>query len=290
MFRYLLFRRDPAPLRHERHLRDSKFVTAQLTTPLIPSSEPVDDSPRARSLGLALSVIAASAVLLGTLQLGVALAAAYVLWPVLLFTAAFWIWTAAGLAVWWIRSGDRIGPLLLGGGAAVLLGGLGNVGIPSLSVVGAVFTTAVIAVTVNLVLAYPDGRVRGELTVTAVVLAYIVAVGLQLARVAIPGELVQPFILVTLIQRWLGLAVLTLIVLLLVRRLARAPLDTLRARIPVSLGSVFVVILVPLMSTLLNPLDVPPSSIGTIQLALTCVIPVLFLVGLLGERGSGWRR
>jgi hypothetical protein len=38
-----------------------------------------------------------------------------------------------------------------------------------------------------------------------------------------------------------------------------------------------------MIPTMLNPLDVAPTTIGTIQLALSSVLPVLFLIGVLSE-------
>jgi hypothetical protein len=249
-------------------------------------STPVDERDKAASLGLAFAFIAGSGVLLGALQIIGAAVRGDDLWPVWLFTIAFWVWIAAGLSVWWLRPANRIGPLLVGGGGAVFLGGLGNVGGASLTVVGAVFATAVLAVAIHLLLAYPEGRVRGLLPGITVGLAFIVAVGLQFVRIAVPGDLIEPFVVLTLIQRWAGLVVLLLAGVVVVRRLIRSTSRERRGLIPVYVYGFLIVILVPLIPTILAPLDVPSPAVGTIQVVLSTTIPVFFLVGVLRGRAA----
>jgi hypothetical protein len=257
-----------------------------MTTHPLLRSTPIDEGDKARSLGLALGFIAGFAVLLGGLQIVGAVFRGDVLWPVLLFTAAFLVWIAAGIAAWWVRPANRIGPLLLGGGGAVFLGGLGNIGGPSLSVVGAVFATTVLAVAVHLLLAYPVGRVRGVLSAATVILAYVVALGLQFVRVAIPPDLIEPFVVVTLVQRWLGLVVLVVLAAILVTRMVRAPRESRRGLVPVSVFGLAVAIVVPLIPTMLGGLDIPSEAVGTIQLAVSTALPILFLIGVLLGRPS----
>src|SRR5215211_5263527 len=81
---------------------------------------------RGGSLRMALMVIALCALFLGLVQIAVGLGNPDLLWAVLFFTAVFWVWVASGLLAWWRRPDNALGALIILGGIALYLAGLGN--------------------------------------------------------------------------------------------------------------------------------------------------------------------
>jgi signal transduction histidine kinase len=236
-------------------------------------------SGRPGSLRLALIAIVACAALLGGLQLVVGFAAPDSLWGVLLFTAVFWIWIAAGVTAWWRRPNNAIGALIVLGGVTVFLSGLVNLGIPFLAVVGAVFATSTLAVSVHLLHAFPSGRLHGRLSIAMVVVGYVVSVALQAPQYFIQGT--PAFAVVKSTQQGLGIAVMIVTVVILVGRLREADHAHRAVLLPLFAYGSLAVLLIPATPLVLRPLDTPPEVIGSIQLGLLAGMPVAFLLGVL---------
>ena len=233
------------------------------------------------SLGRALAFLLVFGVLLGIVQLG----AGYVLsdpyWPVCLFTAVFWVWLAAGLLAWWRRPGNGIGQLIIVGAIAICLGGLANVPAPLLVQVNAVFATSVLAVTVHILHAFPSGRLRGRLSVTTVVSAYVVAVGFDLVLAMLPPTGPGDDTVLEKAQTALGLLVMLVTAVVLARRLVVADRRHRRILLPMFAYGILAVLLVPLIPPVVRATDLPPAAAGVAQLALLAGLPIAFLLGVL---------
>lgn len=234
----------------------------------------------AGSLQLALIVVAVCALLLGVVQL--AAGTPDDIWAVTLFTLLFWIWTTAGIIAWWRRPNNMTGALIVIGGISVFLGGLGNLGIPFLAVVGGISATAVLSVTVHLLHAFPSGRLRGALSLTTVFAGYVVGIGLQafIFLAALGGEVQLAFV-TGIVQRALGLAVMVMTAVILTARLIAADEAHRRVLLPLFAYSSLAVVLISLTPNVLRPLGVDAVTIATIQLGLSAGIPIAFLLGVL---------
>jgi signal transduction histidine kinase len=236
---------------------------------------------REASLRLALGVLAACGFLLGVIQLAVGLGNPELLWAVRLFNTVFWVWMAAGILAWWRRPNNATGALIVIGGLAVFVGGLGNLGIEVLAVFSAIFATAVLAVAVHLLHAFPSGRLHGRLSVTTVVVAYVVAIGLQAAQVFVPSDRPELLTVLSLLQRIVGLGVMLLTAVILTSRLIRADRTHRTVLLPLFIYGSLAVLLIPLAPNVLPPLGVDSAAVATIQLAITAGLPIAFLLGVL---------
>lgn len=236
---------------------------------------------RAVSLRLALGLLAACGILLGLIQLAVGLGNPELLWAIQLFNAVFWVWMAAGILAWWRRPDNATGALIVIGGLAVFVGGLANLGIEVLAVFSGIFATAILGVAVHLLHAFPSGRLHGRLSITTVVVAYVVAIPLQAARVLVPSDQPELFSVLTLAQRIIGLGVMLLTAIILTSRLIRADRPHRKVLLPLFLYGSLAVLLIPLAPNVLPPLGVDPATVFTIQLALSAGLPIAFLLGVL---------
>jgi signal transduction histidine kinase len=92
----------------------------------------------------------------------------------LAFAAVGWALVACGVVAWARRPASRFGPLLAAAGGAWFVAELNNPGAGStlLFTLGLVGYAACPAVVAHAALAYPDGRVEGRATRTALALAY----------------------------------------------------------------------------------------------------------------------
>ncbi len=93
------------------------------------------------------------------------------------FLAALYL--AAGLLAWRRRPGNRLGPLLMFGGAAWLLGSLQNTGVPALIGTGLICASLPLSVVVHLLHACPSGRLRNRAARWTVGGGYFVGLVLQ---------------------------------------------------------------------------------------------------------------
>ncbi|GAB6859691.1 sensor histidine kinase [Microbacterium xylanilyticum] len=267
---------------------------AAAPTPRAPAPRaPVPASPARHGPGhplpAALIVIAVLALLLGLVELAVGMRSPGTLWAVGLFTGVFWVWVAAGLLAWWRRPHNAIGVLLVIGGVALFLSGLGNLDVEGLALLSAVFATSPLAMTVHLLHAFPSGRLRGRLSVTTVVLGWIVCPVFQLALVLLSLTAPAAMPAVALVQTILGITVMVLTAIVLARRLAVADRDHRRVLLPLFGYGIVAVLLLAFTPTIVGALGWDPAIGGVAQLIISAAIPVAFLLGVLlgGFRRTG---
>ncbi|MFB2582749.1 sensor histidine kinase [Herbiconiux sp. P15] len=254
--------------------------------PLQPLPDPPPGAARVRvvrtdSLRPALLLLAAFAVTLGGLQLAVGASAPVPFWIPAAFTAVYSIWTAAGIIAWWRRPLSGAGGILLTGAIAVFIAGAGNLGLPVLVELSAVFATFPLAVTVHLLHAFPSGRLRGRLSVITVVGAFGVALVLQAPLYLLPPEQTDLRLVAVVVQAAAGLAVMAATVVFLIGRLRSADPENLRVLLPLYLYGILTVVLIPVSANLLTALGADGALIGLVQLAVLAGIPVAFLWGVL---------
>lgn len=236
---------------------------------------------RGRTLPEALILIAVLGILLGLLEIGLGFAAPELLWATASFVAVVWIWIAAGLIAWWRRPHNRTGALLVVGGVALFLAGLGNVDVEVLSIVSFIFATSPLAATVHLLHAFPSGRLRGRLSVVTVVLAWVVCVGLQFARFLISPDRPEAFFVVTTLQQVLGIATMVLTAIVLARRLIAADRQHRRILLPLFGFGIVAVLVLALAGTVTRSFGLNPDVTGVTQLIVSAGIPIAFLIGVL---------
>ncbi|WP_378146312.1 sensor histidine kinase [Cnuibacter sp. UC19_7] len=247
-------------------------------------------APRARRrdpLRPALLLLAAFALALGTFQLAAGTQAPVPYWVPLAFTLVYAVWAAAGIIAWWRRPLSATGLLLLVGAIAVFLGGAGNLGLPGLDQLGAVFATLILGVTVHLLHAFPTGRLHGALSVTTVAVGYGVTFLLQMPLYLLPSEASGLRTLAEWVQSVTGLAVMVVTAVVLARRLRSADPRNLRVLLPLYAYGIVAVLLIPLSANLIGVLGGDPVLVGGVQLVVLAGVPVAFLAGvLLGGYGQ----
>lgn len=229
----------------------------------------------------ALLLLLAAGVLLGIAQLGAGYVLAEVFWPVCLFTAVFWIWLAAGLLAWWRRPNNGIGALIVVGGIAIYLGGLANVPAPGFDLISAIFQTSVLAVTVHILHAFPSGRLRGRVSIATVVLAYVVAVGIDLLLALLPPSGPGDDTVLERMQTSVGLLVMLATAVVLTQRLVVADRRHRRVLLPLFVYGIVSVLLVPVIPLVVRAYDLDRAISGIAQLAVLAGLPVAFLLGVL---------
>ena len=235
---------------------------------------------RSDSLRVALTLIAAFALTLAIVQLGVGAGSPTPFWIPVAFTLVFAVWTTAGVIAWWRRPGSFTGALLLVGALAVFVGGVGNLGPPALLVLSAGFGTVSLAVTVHLLHAFPTGRLRGRLSVVTVAAGYGVALLLQAPLYLIPAG--EPALAVAeVLQRAVGVTVMVVTAVILVGRLRATDPQNRPVLLPLYLYGTLTVLLIPVSANLIPLLGGDYVVVGAVQLALLAGIPVAFLLGVL---------
>jgi signal transduction histidine kinase len=174
------------------------------------------------------------------------------------------LYAGTGLLAWWRRPGNRLGPLLLFGGAAWLLGSLQNTGVPTLIGVGLIFASVPLAVVVHLVHACPSGRLRNRAARWTVGAAYFVALVLQAPLWAFTPQ-PPPFDAVLIsprpdlaldwyhVQQWCGAAVVAVSVWQLVRRLRDYDRSQRRLLAPLFAYTLVALLSIPIGSNFLQP-------------------------------------
>lgn len=252
--------------------------------PISPMSRPTPArlrGARAGSTVRTLLAVLALALLLGITQLGAAVEFSEVPWAAVAFTLVFWIWMLAGVIAWWRRPENGIGSLLVIGGIAIYLGGMANVPAPTFQILNSIFATSVLAVTVHILLAFPSGRLRGRLSVSTVMLGYIVTIGFDVLTTLIPADNTAARAAVLAVQSTLGGLFMLVTAGLLLRRLVRADSQHRRVLLPLFLYGIISVLLVPLVPRIAAWLEFPWYVSGTLQLAILACLPLAFLTGML---------
>ncbi|MFF2388715.1 sensor histidine kinase [Agromyces sp. NPDC058104] len=243
--------------------------------------------PLARSLGAALTVMFVIGVLFVALELALLMPIAPEFWVIALFPAVALVWFVAGTIAWRRRPSSRTGLLIWVGGVTILAAGLLNTGLPFGVIVGSVFSTAMLAVTIHLLLAFPSGRLPDAPSRVIVVAAYVVALVLQVpnyvfgAGVFAPGVSADPA-LATVgaeVQRWTGFAVVAAAAAVLAGRLRAASPARRRVLFPLYGYGIASVVLIPLIPTILSA--APITVTAGVQLALIAGVAVAFTVGVL---------
>lgn len=250
-------------------------------------------SPRAplhqalRSLALLLTAVTVAVVVLvasGPLA-GVPLAYG--------FPAGGAVYCAAGLLAWSRRPANRTGALLVACGTAWFAASLANTGVPVLIAVGTVTAVLPVSVLLHLLHAAPAGRLRGRTSRTTVAAAYVVGLGLQaplwaftpapppydLLVVASRPDLAEVGLRV---QQLVGAAVVTVTVVVLVRRLLDHEPEQRRVLAPLLGYGVLAVVSVPLTANVLRPLlGLGEATTAGVQLLVVGLVPLGFLAVVL---------
>ncbi len=237
-------------------------------------------------------MLAAAAFGLGCIQLGIVLpGSGNAWWAYVLFAAVFWVYVAAGILAWLRRPSNRIGALLVFGGFMVFSASLANTDILGVAAFGAVCTTAIFAVTIHLLLAFPAGRLRTRSSRTTVVAAYVVSFVLQgplyLFDPAAPpplGVADRPDLLLVgaQVQHVAGILVVAAAAAILAHRLSRADPAHRRVLGPLFAYGMLAVLTISLRVILLeNIFGLSPLAGATVQLIVFGGVPIAFALGVL---------
>ncbi len=151
----------------------------------VPSEVTHAERPRVWSLVPAAATLAVAAA---AASVGFALAAGSPD-PVQVFLLE-WVavpYIAAGVIAWWRRPESRLGPLMVAGGLASAFSGWQLAEASGPYTFGAAFDIVPAALFLHVCLAFPDGRLRSRFERVLVGVAYAVAVGLQLVKLALGG-------------------------------------------------------------------------------------------------------
>ena len=244
--------------------------------------------PLARSLGSALTLLLTVGTLFAALEVVLLLPVEPEYWAILLFPAVALVWFVAGTVAWRRRPGSRIGLIIWIGGLATLAAGLVNTSVTLLVAIGATFATVTLAVTMQLLLAFPSGRLPDTRSRVLVVVAYLTATLLQMPWVIFSGGILEPFgvpanpelaAIGNNVQRIVGFALAVSIAIVLIDRLRQASPARRRVLAPVYGYGVGSVLLIPTVALALGPL--PITVVAAIQLTLIAGIAVAFAVGVM---------
>jgi signal transduction histidine kinase len=207
-------------------------------------------------------------------------------WLTALFPVVGLLYIGVGLLAWRRRPSSRLGLLIVLAGGAILVASLTNIDTPATRAAGAVFQTVVFAVIVQLLLAFPTGRLRERVERRVVLAVYAVSLLLQPPAylfapdgplsIADRPDLVDAGLQV---QRAAGAVAVLATSVLLVRRMRRARLEQRRVLVPLSAYGIFTVLFIPVSSALND--TVFGGSIfwlGVSQLAVVALVPIVFVV------------
>ncbi|WP_460522601.1 sensor histidine kinase [Humibacter antri] len=254
--------------------------------------ERMPESPLVRSLHRSFAVITVAGILLGVFFLALVHPDPGTLWMYTLPVVVFWMFSACGLLAWYRRPRNGMGPLLVAGGFATLLGSLGDLQVPVLVAVGAVTATSVFAVTFHLLLAFPTGRLVGQASKLTVAAGYVVSLVLQaplylFSPTRFPGAWVladRPdwVAIGEWVQRAGGLAVTLATVVILVGHLRRGNRQQQQVMIPLYSYAIFTVLFESLSGTLWDLLmPQMPELRGVVQMAVLAGVPIAFALSVL---------
>ena len=203
------------------------------------------------------------------------------------------LYAAAGLWAWWRRPANRLGALLVCGGAATLATSLAQTDVPALIAVGTVTATVPLAVIVHLLHACPGGRLRGRASKATVLLGYFVSIVLQAPLWAFT-PVPPPFDVVLVsarpelaqagyrVQQFGGVVVVAVTVWLLVRRLREYDAAQRRVLGPLFGYGVLAVLAIPIVANVLGPLlGLGDEAVVALQAAALAGVPLGFLLVVL---------
>ncbi len=257
------------------------------------SVAPTWSSATPRPLRLALILLGVTTGLFGGILIVLVSAASpSLLWAFVLNVLVGWLYVAAGLLAWSRRPGNRFGFLIAAAGLAIMVAGMQPTGFPILVAVSAVTATIPLAVLVHVLHAYPSGRVSSRASRLVVAAGYVVCLVLQpplylFAAAPPPYDLLlvadRPDLLAlgTLVQSVAGAAVMVATTVVLALRLRRASPRRRRALAPLYGYGILVVLSIPISSSVLTAVGLPPDWVFPIQLIAVAGVPVAFTLALL---------
>ncbi len=241
----------------------------------------------------ALRAIGVGSVVVAAIEIGLLLHQPFPdMWPATLFPVVGVVYVAAGLLAWARRPSSRLGLLILAGGWASMLAGVGNIDAPATLAIGAVTATLILAVVAHLLVGFPTGRLKTPAERGVVVAGYVVCLVLQLPLYLYrPGSpltvRVDPDLAQTGadVQRWAGAAVVLAICVLLVGRMRRAGTAQRRVLAPLAVYGIVALVYTPVSSYVWNHLiDLSVEAQFVAQMTVLGLVPVAFV--LAASRGG----
>ncbi|GAA3701457.1 sensor histidine kinase [Microlunatus aurantiacus] len=257
------------------------------------SVAPTWSSATPRPLRLALIQLGVTTGLLGVILIVLVSAASpALLWAFVLNVLVGWLYVAAGLLAWSRRPANRFGFLIVGAGLSILVAGMQPTGFPVLAAISAVTATVPLAVLVHVLHAYPSGRLASRGSRVVVAGGWVTCLVLQLplylfAAQPPPYDLLlvadRPDLLAlgSLVQAVAGAAVMVATTVVLAHRLRRASRRRRRVLAPLYGYGILVVLSIPISSSLLTAVGLPPDWVFPIQLIAIAGVPVAFTLALL---------
>jgi len=190
-------------------------------------------------------------------------------------------YTVTGLIAWHRRPHNHIGRLMVATAVTLLAAGMADDVIEGLRTIGELLDSLPLAVLLQLLLAFPSGRVVGRAARWAVAAGYLVAIVLQIPQVLVSDEGLAD--LVWNVQAVLGLCVLAAVFVLTSRRLATSPPVIRRQLAPfIGYGCVAIALIAVCVAVLhLQPDPAITALTILVQVAVVSVLPVAFVVGML---------
>ncbi|HEY4277040.1 MAG TPA: ATP-binding protein [Conexibacter sp.] len=243
--------------------------------------------PRRSALTLAVGEVAVTALFCGLATLAAIYSGVEITppWQAALLVVCGWVYVAAGTIAWLRRPSSRIGLLMTVGGFAWLAAALANTEVPALVATGLVVRTLPIAVLVHLLLAFPSGRLHSVVAGATVLSGYVVCLVLQAPLYLFAGSgplsvADRPGLVAAgeWVQRGAGSLVVIAASWLLVVRLRAAPPAQRRLLAALSAYGIVAVLVFPLGPTMAELLGVDGLLVFVIEIALTALAPVAFLV------------
>jgi signal transduction histidine kinase len=248
--------------------------------------------PASKTLEVALLTVAAFAVLVGIVELGLFSWRPWTAGSILQLelVVCAWIYVGAGLTAWRRRPSNRLGVLMVYVGGTFLIAALGGLSSTSLQMASIVLGTLSLAAVFHLLLTFPSGRLRSPLPRLTVVWGYFVSLVMQIplylfAPTGTPLTVsVRPHLysFAKDVQEWSGvLAVLAAVIVLF----DRWQKNDHRKRVilaPLFIYSVLAVILIPVFANVFQPaLRWNPTYLDIAQVGELSLIPVFFLAAML---------
>ncbi|GAA4867375.1 histidine kinase [Actinomycetospora straminea] len=254
----------------------------------------MDGPARGRApLRAALALVGVLVVVLGFLEVALALDAPDTAWSAAAFVVVGVLYAGCGLVAWSRRPSNRMGLLIVLGGVAIMAAALASTADPVLVALGTVVATLPFASVVHLVHAFPSGRLRSVPSRVLVVACYLVSLVLQVPLWAFsaappPGDLLlvadRPDLaaLGAAVQSAAGASVLLATAVLLAGRLRRATPAQRRVLVPLYAYGVLAVPLLPVLAVVVGPLTgMSLEVVGLLQLIVVAGVPVAFTLAVL---------
>jgi len=214
-----------------------------------------------------------------------------------------WAFVGAGIYAWLRRPENRIGPLMTVVGFTACLASLRVATEPWVFITGLVFITVPYAVLYHLLLAFPDGRLRGWLERTLVVVGYlsVAAVhpfGVLYQDTAAQGLPANPLLIasepdivaeLSRFRFWLGIALIAALAVILARRWRAADPARRSAFAPVvaSGGIVMGLLGAWYVAQLAEAGEWLTEALEEARVVVLAVVPFAFLAGVLKSRVAG---